>query len=89
MSTIAQLVGTYTVTQAELISAFQRSGVRADDGLRALAPYESSANDTPTPLSQYAGTYTLDTAAKVIDVIGNMGPRGHDFMEQLAIEAAS
>ena len=80
---LADMLGAYTVTQAQLIECLQGCGQRCDPILTALAPYEATANDTPVALGDYAGTYTLDTAAKRDAVLAAASPRGQSLFQKL------
>ena len=80
---LADMLGAYTVTQAELITSLGGCGNRCDTILTALAAYETTANDTPVALTDYAGTYTLDTAAKRDVVLKAAGPRGQSLFQKL------
>lgn len=80
---LTDMLGAYTVTTDQLITAFQSAGIRCDAILGALAPYEASPNAVPTPITEYAGTYTLDTAAKRDAVLAAASPRGQSFMQAM------
>lgn len=80
---LADMIGSYTVTADELLECFQAAGIRIDTVLNALAPLEATPNDVPTPISQWAGTYTMDTAAKRDTVLAAASPRGQSFFQAL------
>ena len=81
--TMAEQIGAYTMAGIQFKDVLYRCGVRRDAVLRAMAPYETTPNDTPVPLTQYPGTYTLDTAAKVAEVSAAAGPRAGGFWNEM------
>jgi hypothetical protein len=89
MTTLANMITTYTISAVEMKTALKSAGIRANAVLAALAPREASPNAVPVLESAYNGVYTLSTAAHVKAVIDAGGPRGHGFMEALyALRAA-
>lgn len=81
--TYAEMQDTYILSQAEVEGALALSGIRGDVLLNRLAPYATTANDIPVAQGDYADTYTLDTAAKLEDVLAYIGPRGPKVFEYL------
>ena len=74
---ITDFNGSYTVTQGELIGAFDASGIRIEPLLRVLAAVRTvpPAGDT-LDLSEYAGTYDFTADADRDEAISRAGPRG-------------
>ena len=86
---LADMIGVYVLSQAEMEAAFLPAGNRAINLLNQLAPYGAGTPDVPVAQADYADTYTLDTAAKVDDVLNYLGPRGFSVFEYLiSVKAA-
>ena len=81
--TLAEMQGVYVLSQAEMEGALNLAGIRGDTLLNQLAPYAGTANTVPVVQGEYADTYTLDTAAKVEDVLAFIGARGPTVFEYL------
>lgn len=89
MATLADMIGVYVLSEAEVQGAMGMSGNRGINVLNTLAPYETSPNTVPVAIAEWAGTYTLDTAAKVSTVLDFLGPRGHHIFDYLiSVKAA-
>lgn len=86
--TMAEMIGVYVFTEAEMTAIVGQNGIRGDSYLNGMAAFATTANSVPTPISEYASTYTLDTAAKVNDVLNFLGPRGPSVFEQMLLVAA-
>jgi hypothetical protein len=80
---LADMIGTYILSQAEMEAAMRKAGNREINLLNSMAPYATTANTVPTPITEYADTYTLDTAAKRDAVLNSLGPRGFTVFEYL------
>jgi len=79
---LADMTGIYTADTAEMLGCFQAAGIRIDTILNALAPYEATANDVPTPIAQWGGVYTIDTAAKRDMILAAAGIRAQSFWQK-------
>jgi hypothetical protein len=86
---MAQMIGTYVLSAAEAAVAYQKAGIRGDQLMNKLAPYEASPNTLPVATAARAGTYTLDTAAKVAAVCAGIGLRAPTVFEyMITVKAA-
>ena len=86
--TMAEMIGTYQFTEADMTEVVDFNGIRGDAFLNQMAPYSPGGNTVPTPISEYSALYTLDTAAKVNSVLNFLGPRGPSVFEQMLLRAA-
>ena len=86
--TMAEMIGVYVLSEADMTAAVDQCGIRGDTFLRAMAPYATTANDVPVAIADYADTYTLGDAAAVNAVVNFIGPRGPSVFEQLLLVAA-
>jgi hypothetical protein len=83
------MIGTYVLSAAEALAAYKKAGIRGDQLMNKLAPYETSPNTLPVGTAARAGTYTLDTAAKVAAVLAGIGLRGPTVFEyMITVKAA-
>jgi hypothetical protein len=86
---LSECIGTYVLSAAEALAAYKKAGIRGDQLMNKLAPYEASANAVPVSTADRAGTYTLDTAAKVNAVIAGLGQRWPTVFEyMISVKAA-
>jgi hypothetical protein len=87
--TMAQMIGVYVLSAAEAAAAYQKAGIRGDQLMNKLAPYEASPNTPPVATAARAGTYTLDTAAKVAAVCAGLGLRAPTVFEYMITAKAA
>jgi hypothetical protein len=86
---LSEMIGTYVLSAAEALAAYKKAGIRGDQLMNKLAPYEASANTLPVSTAARAGTYTLDTAAKVNSVLAGLTTRGSTVFEyMISVKAA-
>jgi hypothetical protein len=73
----------YTFSAAEVDLLCAEFGNRAENIFNAMAPYGGTTTDVPLPHADKDQVYTLDTAAKVEDVLRRAGPQGNQFFDYM------
>lgn len=87
--TQAEMIGVYNLSAADASTAILKAGIRGDQLMNKLAPYETTPNTVPVITAARPGVYTLDTAAKVAAVLAGLGPRGFAVFEyMISVKAA-